>query len=176
MSNQKNKIVWNQYLESKLVEIDYSITNSYDAIKKIIETKSDILLFPKKEIYLFMNISLLELEMINNVYMYSFACHKKGDFIQHIQWSCTIPDTEFFILIDRKEYSVDQIDELLFVCSPHSDIRYQFIFKNLPNIQDQIQIEYLCGILNEDMLKLPSYHVFTNTHKYVNGLCYPLNE
>ena len=174
MPKNKTQIDYNDFIRSKNIMYCDTISDSYECLKLLFETKSDIISYEKTYALFVFNTDVLVLNIDkNNQYYYEYPCKRDADIINNIRFFSTNTDIHMYILLDGKEYNLCDIQELIFVCARYSDIKFKFIFSHPPLPTDEIRIQYTCYLINtEDRTRLETSDIITSTHRYSNGICY----
>jgi hypothetical protein len=162
-------INYDNYIKSKIINHNDSIYTYQDAIKYLIDSKSDIISYNTKKTLMLFNIAILKVDKNNN-YIYEYIIEKQFDIIDNIHFISSNKNVKMIFIIGNEEY--DNINTFIGLLSQNQEFKLKFIFTE-PRVGNEIFICYKNYLLNsnEKYLLNNVINVSTDTNIYSNGLC-----
>ena len=153
------------------IQYDSQITEFAEALTKLSETGENV---AWKEIHTYSskNISFWKKYDENHI-SYEIALHNSADFIHNFE--VQHPAHIEFAIGGNKWSSIDNFIYMK-VFSPYTQVRMRCIIPNeYINDMTIFSVIFECGLLTQDVRYIATKGGFTHSHKYLEGVIYPIS-
>ena len=167
--SQGIKMLYSDFIKSKIVSHNDNIDTALDGIKYLIESEADIVSYTTQKNILF-NVDELEVDE-NGDYIYEYSLERQADIIDNIHIVSSNNNVKMKFIIGGDEY--DHINTFLSVVSQYHEFKIKLLFTE-PKIDDKISICYRNYLLNSDLRKKITTRgniIKTDTNIYTEGMC-----
>ena len=168
--SQGIKMLYSDFIKSKIVSHNDNIDTYSDGIKHLIESKADIVSYNTQKNLVLFNVAVLEVDK-NGDYIYEYSLERQADIIDNIHIVSSNNNVKMKFIIGGDEY--DHINTFLSVVSQYHEFKIKLIITE-PKIDDKISICYRNYLLNSDLRKKITARgniIKTDTNIYTEGMC-----
>ena len=168
--SQGIKMLYSDFIKSKIVSHNDNIDTYSDGIKHLIESKADIVSYNTQKNLVLFNVAVLEVDK-NGDYIYEYSLERQADIIDNIHIVSSNNNVKMKFIIGGDEY--DHINTFLSVVSQYHEFKIKLLFTE-PKIDDKISICYRNYLLNSDLrkkIKTRGNIIKTDTNIYTEGMC-----
>ncbi len=160
-------VIFNDYIQNKnLVHYD-NITEYIGALRLLVETSADRVMYKTHKKFLLNNIPALQIDSNGNYY-YQTEYNPAEDYIDSFKLHSCDENNRLSFIINGKEYF--NITEYLTICSPYMPLQFKITFHKKPSMDDTFMIAYNSYLLDSSIRHfLMKNKIITDSFTYYSG-------